>query len=233
MIASSASPPLSSKGVTVHKNGLPALQMFLNARLYLYANVYFHRTTRAIDLHLRQLFHDTMKTVFPFHPLRRLDKYVNLTDWSLLETVRTWPTSRNPLKQRLGQEWALILGRTVKWKMAYSSLLTVKDYQGKRIAAKPAVLETRIRKHLPRPLKTIDFRVDIASKDTRPINVLNMGQFQFYVYDPVTQVVEKETLRELFDYLPSRIVQLRIFSQEHHADAALARATHKALQNSR
>ena len=28
------------------------LQMFLNTRMYLYSNVYFHRTTRAIDIHL-------------------------------------------------------------------------------------------------------------------------------------------------------------------------------------
>ena len=28
-------------------------------------NVYFHRTTRALDLHLQEIFHDTMKFIFP------------------------------------------------------------------------------------------------------------------------------------------------------------------------
>ncbi|HEU5201384.1 MAG TPA: HD domain-containing protein, partial [Nitrospira sp.] len=47
---------ITDKGFTIHKTGLPALQMFLNTRMYLYSNVYFHRTTRAIDIHLRDIF---------------------------------------------------------------------------------------------------------------------------------------------------------------------------------
>lgn len=224
---------ITRKGVTLHKNGLSALQMFLNARLYLYSNVYFHRTTRAIDLHLREIFYDTMQLIFPHHPLQRIKQYLQLTDWSLLEQVRTWPSSRNRNKQRLGQEWAQILGRKVKWKMAYSALLSLQDYQERGAATDAVALENKIRKKLPRHLATTIFRVDIASKDTRPINVLNMGQFQFYVYDPATKAVEKETLRELFEYLPSRIVQLRIFSEDHRADTALAQATEQALKTSR
>ena len=69
----------------------------------------------------------------------------------------------------------------------------------------------------------------MASKDTRPFNVLNMGQFQFYLYDPATQSVEKEKLQELFEFLPSQIVQLRIFAEDHHADAALAAAVEQVL----
>ncbi|HBP88682.1 MAG TPA: metal-dependent phosphohydrolase, partial [Nitrospiraceae bacterium] len=46
----------SPQGLTIHQSGLPALQMFLHARLYLYANVYYHRTTRAIDIHLQEIF---------------------------------------------------------------------------------------------------------------------------------------------------------------------------------
>jgi len=97
----------------------------------------------------------------------------------------------------------------------------------------PAMLETRIRQALPRRLKDLTFRVDMASKDTRPLNVLNMGQFQFYLYDPTTQTVEKEKLQELCEFLPSRIVQLRIFTEDHHADQALARATERVLHGER
>jgi HD superfamily phosphohydrolase len=46
----------TDKGLTLHKSGLTALNMFLNARLYMYTNVYYHRTTRAIDEHLKELF---------------------------------------------------------------------------------------------------------------------------------------------------------------------------------
>ena len=221
---------ITPQGVTVHKNGIPALQMFLNARRYLYSNVYFHRTTRAIDLHLQEIFHDTIQIIFPHHPFQRIDQYRQLTDWSLLEQVRRWPCSRNRNKQRLGQEWAQILGRNVKWKMAYSAFLSRRDDRPQGPAANPVTLERTIRKHLPRSLKAIPFRVDIASKDTRPVNVLNMGQFQIYVYDAATKVVEKETLRESCQSLPPRIVQLRIFAENHQADAALAHATDKALK---
>ena len=83
---------------------------------------------------------------------------------------------------------------------------------------------------MPSNLKNLTFRVDIASKDTRPFNVLNMGQFQFYLFDPATQSVEKERLKELFEFLPSRVVQLRIFAKDHRTDDTLARATEKALK---
>ena len=107
---------ITPKGLTIHKNGLPALQMFLNARLYLYANVYYHRTSRAIDLHLLEIFHETMECIFPHNPLHHMQKYLRLTDWSLLETVRTWESSSNRKRQRIGKEWARVLGRQVKWK---------------------------------------------------------------------------------------------------------------------
>ena len=58
----------TDKGLTLHKSGLTALNMFLNARLYMYTNVYYHRTTRAIDEHLKELFKDTMAALFPYQP---------------------------------------------------------------------------------------------------------------------------------------------------------------------
>jgi len=46
-------------GLTLHQAGISALSRFLNARLNLYTNVYFHRTTRALDLHLQEIFRDS------------------------------------------------------------------------------------------------------------------------------------------------------------------------------
>ena len=221
---------ITPKGLTLHKNGLSALQIFLNARFYLYSNVYFHRTTRAIDLHLLEIFPETMECIFPHNPLDRLNDYLDLTDWSLIETVRNWSRSTNRKRQRLSKEWGKILGRQLKWKTAYSQLMTTQDYQSRGAGTTSTKLETRIRQQLPQNLKHLTFRVDIASKDTRPFNVLNMGQFQFYIFDPATQTVEKEQLKELFEFLPSRVVQLRIFAENHYTDDALARATEKALK---
>ncbi len=69
----------------------------------------------------------------------------------------------------------------------------------------------------------------MANQDPRPVNLLKMGEFQIYVYDPATQSVSKEALKEFFDYLPARIVQFRIFARDHRADAELARVAELVL----
>jgi HD superfamily phosphohydrolase len=60
----------TKEGLTLHQAGISALSRFLNARLNLYANVYYHRTTRALDLHLQEIFRETVNILFPITPLR-------------------------------------------------------------------------------------------------------------------------------------------------------------------
>ena len=56
---------VSPDGLTFHKRALSALRAFLNARFYMYENVYFHRIGHAIDLHMREIFTDTMASCCP------------------------------------------------------------------------------------------------------------------------------------------------------------------------
>ena len=219
----------SEKGLTIHQAGLPALQMFLNARLYLYSNVYYHRTTRAIDIHLQEIFHPTMKYLFPFNPLNQMEAYLSLTDWSVIESVRHWPRSGHRSQKRLGVEWARILNRDVKWKMAYGTLLPTQNDDRKSMTFHPQKFESRVRKLLPAQLKSIEFRMDVAHKDPRPINLLNMGGFQIFVYEPARKKVEKESLKKFFDYLPAQMVHFRIFTLDHKADSDLAIAAESVL----
>jgi len=220
---------ITSKGLTIHRNGLPAFQMFLNARLYLYSNVYYHRTTRAIDLHLREIFHASIKEIFPFNPLDEMDQYLKLTDWSLIETVRGWTQARKKKLRHLGEEWEKVLGRSVKWKMAFHAELPIHDQQTSWNALRPEDLESQIRAKLPSSLQNLTFKIDMAIKDPRPLNLLNMGEFQIFVYDPATHTVEKEKLQEFFTFLPAQMVFLRIFSENHRADKVLARIATKEL----
>src|SRR5207245_679648 len=159
---------ITAKGFTIHKTGLPALQMFLNTRMYLYSNVYYHRTTRAIDIHLREIFGDTLRLVFPHDPRKKMAEYLNLTDWSLLETVRSWKKSRHAAQRRLGEEWALVLGRDVKWKMAYNTVLKEKGQERGMDFPSREQFEKQIQKELPATLQTLSFRVDMAPLDPRP-----------------------------------------------------------------
>lgn len=219
----------TDKGLTLHKSGLSALNMFLNARLYMYTNVYYHRTTRAIDEHLKELFKDTMAALFPYNPVENLPEYLELTDWSLLEAVRRWGKKENGSTAKLGMEWASILSREVKWKMAYDVTLSMRAFEKGKTIIDATELMKRIRKNLPAKIKDLAFRVDMASQDPRPINPLMMGERQIYVFDPLTRKVEKEPLKDFFDYIPARVVQCRVFTLNHDHDHVLADIVEKVL----
>lgn len=219
----------TEKGLTLHKSGLTALNMFLNARLYMYTNVYYHRTTRAIDEHLKELFKDTMAALFPYNPIENQEEYLELTDWSLLEAVRRWGSGENGSTAALGREWAAILSREVKWKMAYDVTLSMRAFEKGKTIIDAAELVKRIKKYLPSKLKDLHFRVDMASQDPRPINPLMMGERQIYVFNPSTRKVEKEPLKDFFDYIPARVVQCRVFTLNHDHDQLLADIVDKVL----
>ena len=217
----------SANGLTIHQSGLSALQMFLHARLYLYANVYYHRTTRAIDLHLQEIFQPTMELLFPHHPLKALSRYLHLTDWHVMETVRSWPKARHPEKRRLGAEWTKIMERHVKWKTAFSLLVPIPEDSS---SFQPQSFLSRMRQTLPRKCRQMDIRVDFAYKDPRPINLLQMAGFQIFVWHPGTNKVEKESLQIYLQHLPARMITLRIFSQDHVHDEVLAKTAEHTLQ---
>ena len=219
----------TDKGLTLHKSGLTALNMFLNARLYLYTNVYYHRTTRAIDQHLKELFKDTMAALFPYNPVENLPAYLELTDWSLLEAVRRWGRDGDAPTAVLGREWGTILAREVKWKMAYDVTLSMRYFEKGRTLIDAPELMKRIRKRLPEKIRDLNFSVDMASQDPRPINPLMMGERQIYVFNPSTRKVEKEPLKDFFDYIPARVVQCRVFTLDHRHDLLFADIVEEVL----
>jgi len=219
----------TDKGLTLHKSGLSALNMFLNARLYMYTNVYYHRTTRAIDQHLKELFKDTMAALFPYNPAENLSAYLDLTDWSLLEAVRRWGREESTTTAAIGREWSTILAREVKWKMAYDVTLSMRYFEKGRTLIDAPELGKRIRKKLPEKIKDLLFCVDMASQDPRPINPLMMGERQIYVFNPSTRKVEKEPLKDFFDYIPARVVQCRVFTLNHDHDLMLADIVEQVL----
>ena len=55
---------ISERGLTLFEPGLPALEMFLTARRFMYQQVYFHRTVRAIDLDLAEVFGPSIRAIF-------------------------------------------------------------------------------------------------------------------------------------------------------------------------
>ncbi len=115
----------SADGLTFHKRALNALRAFLNARFYMYENVYFHRIGHAIDLHMREIFSDTMAVVLPKSPLDDLRAYRHLTEWSLFTEVERWldDPGSSPRRRRLADEWQRIIHRDVKYRMVYEQAI--------------------------------------------------------------------------------------------------------------
>ncbi len=216
------------EGLTLHQAGTSMLTRFLNARLNLYSNVYYHRTTRALDLHLQEFFRETMDLLLPGNPLDLLDEYLFCDEWSLYERVRQWGTEKG-LKKRLSREWTKLNLRRVKWKMSHGAELSVDQIQkGVRFSGSRDY-ERQIRKYLPRPLRRLKFKVDLAALDPRPLNPAMEEDKRILVYNPGTESVSPEPLREIYRFIPARVVHFRVFSLSHDHDQELARAAEKAL----
>jgi hypothetical protein len=217
------------EGLTLDRAGTQALIMFLTSRYYMYTNVYYHRTTRGIDLHLKEIFRDTMKHAFPFDVRKDLHPYLHVTEWTLLEEVSRWDHADDPEKRALGAEWRQILDRKLKWRMSHEVVLPMFEQQRGQGYLKTEEVESRVRWFLPPRLKDFPFRIDMAFQDPRPLNVLKMGDRQIYVYDERRNEVTAEPLAELLKYLPGKVAQCRIFAMSHEHDGALATALERAL----
>jgi HD superfamily phosphohydrolase len=223
----------SERGLTLDRGGIQAFMMFLNARFYMYTNVYYHRTTRGIDLHLKEIFRDTMRLVFPCDLRKDLLPYRDLTEWTLLEEVARWPEASDPERRALGREWRQVLERRLKWRMAHEVVLDLFEPRRGHSFLRTDEVEGRVRRRLPAALRDFPFKVDMAQQDPRPLNPIGMQDRQVYVYDSATRTVSAERLAELLRHLPGKVAQCRIFAATHEHDGLLARALEEALSDDR
>jgi hypothetical protein len=215
--------------LTLHQAGISALNRFLNARLNLYTNVYFHRTTRALDLHLQEIFRETLDLILPGNPLKRLDDYLRCDEWNLFHEVRQWSVGQDRRKRKLGREWEKLYNRRVKWKMSFSTEMPVNQLQRGTVFSSAGDYERRIRKYLPVALKKMDIRVDLATQDPRPLNPMAQTDKRVNIFNPMTGKTSPEPLLELYRYIPARVVHFRVFSRSHGHDAEISQAAEKAL----
>ncbi|HLY15011.1 MAG TPA: HD domain-containing protein [Candidatus Limnocylindrales bacterium] len=82
---------ISERGLTLYESGLGALEMFLSARLFMYEQVYFHRTVRAIDLDLADAFGPSIRALAgDGSPVDGLAAYADLDEYALLHQAARW-----------------------------------------------------------------------------------------------------------------------------------------------
>ncbi len=221
---------VTEHGLTLHNAGIGALNMFLTTRQYLHTNVYCHRTTRAIDLHLQELFPETMNYIFPWNPLERLDDYLWLTDWALLETVRRWTALAHANKRRLGAGWDAILKRRLKWKMAYDATAALRHLESLNGSAPTATqVSDLIHQALPRAYKNIEFQIDTTSRGPRHTLPTAEEAWPLATYDPSTGDVHARPLATRFDHIPKPVVQYRIYTTDRAGMQQLARTCETVL----
>ena len=221
----------TEKGLTLHQAAGPALARFVQARLSMYSDVYYHRTNRAIDLHMRDIFRDTMEILVPYNPARELERYLELSEWFLLEEVRRWPAARESRRRELGVEWQKILNRQVKWKMVHEHTERLVEGAGALTFMEAKELEKRIREQLPPRLADLPFSVDVAQQDTRPINPMRDLVRLINIYNPATGSVSPQPLANLLRDVPPKLARYRVFALNHDHDQELAEAAEQAFRD--
>jgi HD superfamily phosphohydrolase len=217
-------------GLTIHPRGLPTLINFIETRANLFRTIYFHRTVRALDLSLEDVFPETMAQLFPGNPLEHLDEYRRFTESSFLVDVGRWQAGSDPGRRELGQAWAAILSRDVAWKMACERTINFHTPSAERttIFSEPALVESRLRSLLPEALREIPLRVDVARHYHRPSARRPAGG-QNYLLDPAAGTVQELNDDELFRSLPTSFAIFRVYSQDHRHDGPIVQALNRLL----
>jgi HD superfamily phosphohydrolase len=215
-------------GLTIHDRGIEALVRFMATRAELFRTIYFHRTVRAIDLTLADLFSGSRQFLFRGSPLDNLLQYQQFTEWSLLIDVQRWPQSHEPLQRELGERWNQLLHRKIPWIMACQRNLVFQEGDAERasIFSRPELVEQSLRQELGGRLADQPMRVDIARHIYRP-HTRGPAAHQNFLFDAAHQRVRPLSDHQLFRHLPvsHRICRVYTHSLEGAAEVA------KALDN--
>lgn len=168
---------VSERGLTLYEPGVAALEGFLSARMLMYQAVYFHRTVRAIDLDLAEVFQPSVAALFgDDSPAERLPDYVDLDEYALLHQAARWArgedvvadgTTTVPGDARVARSvadgWRGILLRRSGWRAEAEFRTTYEDdaYPSAEISALGPAEPGRV----TIDLANVDARFDDASAD--------------------------------------------------------------------
>jgi hypothetical protein len=119
---------VSERGLTLYESGVGALEMFLTARLFMYHHVYLHRTVRAIDLDLAEVFAPSISAVFgDGSPAEQLGAFANLDEYALLHQAALWARGEmlstipvpgdGTVTTEVADGWRAILLRRPRWRV--------------------------------------------------------------------------------------------------------------------
>ena len=159
------------RGLSLYESGLGALEMFLTARLFMYQQIYYHRSVRAIDLDLAVVFRPSIVAIFgDGSPADDLGHYADLDEYALLHQAALWSRgealSATPIPgdgtvtPEVGRAWSSILLRRPRWR---TEAELRRNYEA---GERAAVLQAAGRELGPEAPGRVT--VDLAEIDARP-----------------------------------------------------------------
>ena len=162
---------IGPQGLSLYEPGLAALEMFLTARLFMYQQIYFHRSVRAIDLDLAEVFRPSIQALFgDVSPVESLASYADLDEYALLHQAALWARgerlSEKPapgdgtVTPEVGRVWQAILLRRSRWR-AEAELR--RDYEASDREASRTAAEIELGPGTPGRVT-----IDLAEIDARP-----------------------------------------------------------------
>jgi hypothetical protein len=222
----------TKSGLTVHQKGFATLTMFLAARAEIFRSVYFHRTVRAIDLTLNDLFVKSAGLLFPGstgegsnNPVENLGEYLHFTEWSLLTDVARWDKSPNPQKRELTEPWNDFLNRRIPFHYAGETTTIYLAGQNEQtsIYSSAETFKRAVADCLPKQFKDIPFEVDIARHLHRPDSHKAVSG-QNFLYDPTVNKVRPLEEEELYRHIPLSYRICRVYTRDTEHIKPLAEA---------
>ncbi len=222
----------TESGLTIHDRGMHALVHFMAMKAELFRSVYFHRTVRAIDLELAELFRDSRDYLFPGDPRDHLGEYLHLTEFSLLTDVRRWQKSADPKLSEIGQRWQRWLNREVPWLMVCQRNLSFAENQAESssVFSSVRILLECIRDRLPSDLKSLPFQVDLAKHIHRP-NTVGATAGMNYYFDSSSGRIRSLTMHGLYRMLPISHTIVRIYAHDRQHETLFAQVLDDLLGN--
>jgi uncharacterized protein len=220
----------SEAGLTIHVRGFDALLRFISVRAELFRTIYFHRTVRAIDLELKDLFAASRNWLFPGNPLEKLDEYRQFTEWTLLVDAGRWHRSDDPAQREVGKRWQDFLARRVRWKTVGQRTLVYRpgDAESSSIFSNPQFVEQALRSALPPQLRELPLRVDLARHVHRP-ETRGPAAGQNFLFDPALGQPCPLDDDMLFRNLPLAHRICRIYAQDEKHTAEITAALDRLI----
>jgi hypothetical protein len=202
-------------GLALYLPAITALEEFLRFRFHMYSSVYYHRTVRAIELHMKEIFGETIELLYRgVNPYKDLGTLVSMDDWSLLYGVQNWLKAGNKREKVLATEWKSIFDRQpTKWRYVDSS---TRDYAKlDELSQIPAsdYWENKVKEQLSSLGNTLVFKIDRAEEDPRRLDPLYdiLDPSRVKIYNPATHNVDVKEAERLAKRLPEKSIVFRLY----------------------